>query len=204
MRTSVDTHAPSQSEVWVPVATTEQAPGLWQLIREDWDANGRVWTKPGFRAVAVHRFGAWAMRQRPVIRAPLFRLYITLFRWVRNNYGIELPYSTRVGRRFRIGHQGGIVIHPRARIGDDCCIRQNVTIGAATADRSSEAPTLGDRVEVGAGAVIIGRITIGDDVRVGPNAVVMTNVPAGSTAFAAPARIIPRREPPATNGAGPA
>jgi serine O-acetyltransferase len=202
MPSPVDAQATSQADVWVPVTTSDRTPGLWQLIREDWEANGRVWTEPGFRAVAVHRFGVWALRQRPVIRAPLFRLYVTLFRWVRNHYGIELPWMTRVGQRFRIGHQGGIVIHPRAQIGDDCCIRQNVTIGAATADRSSEAPTLGDRVEVGAGAVIIGRITIGDDVRIGPNAVVMTNVPAGSTAFAAPARIIPRRDAPVANGVG--
>jgi serine O-acetyltransferase len=202
MLSQVDAHTASRTGVKVPVATGEQAPGLWRLIREDWEANGRVWTEPGFRAVAVHRFGSWAMRQRPVIRAPLFRLYITLFRWVRNNYGIELPWMTRVGRRFRIGHQGGIVIHPRAQIGDDCCIRQNVTIGAATADRSTEAPRLGDRVEVGAGAVIIGRITIGDDVRIGPNAVVMTNIPAGSTAFAAPARVIQRGDSPVARGEG--
>ncbi len=47
-------------------------------------------------------------------------------------------------------------------------------------------PRLGDRVKVGAGAVIAGPISIGDDVSIGPNAVVMTNVPAGSTVTAPP------------------
>ncbi|MEB3193388.1 MAG: hypothetical protein VKL42_23850 [Snowella sp.] len=38
---------------------------LWQQIREDWIAHGQDWTKPGFRAVALQRFGAWRMRIEP-------------------------------------------------------------------------------------------------------------------------------------------
>ena len=75
-------------------------------------------------------------------------------------------------------------------IGDDCLIRQGVTIGAAT--KRHESPVLGDRVEVGAGAVIAGAITIGDDVVIGPNAVVMSDVPSGSIVASAPARVFPR------------
>jgi serine O-acetyltransferase len=110
-------------------------------------------------------------------------------------YGIELRRSTKVGRRLLIGHQGGIVIHPQAEIGDDCTIRQNVTIGATTFQHVNDAPTLGSRVNIGAGAVILGRIHVGDDVRIGPNAVVTTDVPAGVAAFAPPARVM--RWPPA-------
>ncbi|MGH7392657.1 MAG: serine O-acetyltransferase [Candidatus Rokuibacteriota bacterium] len=184
------------------IADPPEEPGLFELIREDWRVNGRAWTRPGFRAVAVHRFGQWAMRRRSrVLRLPLVRFYHALFTWVRNHHGIELYLTTQVGRRFCIGHQGGIVIHPRARIGDDCVIRQNATIGAATPDQSSAAPTLGNRVELGAGAVIIGAITIGDDVRIGPNAVVVTSIPAGATAFAAPAMIMPNAKRWSSNGA---
>jgi serine O-acetyltransferase len=167
--------------------------GLVALLREDWVANGRAWDRPGFRAVAVHRFGVWLLAKPRIVRAPLYRVYRLLFRFMRNHYGIELPLTTRVGRRLSIGHQGGIVIHPRAEIGDDVVLRQNVTIGAASADRTHEAPRLGDRVEVGAGAVVIGRVRIGDGARIGPNAVVMSDVPAGATAFAAPARVIVAR-----------
>jgi serine O-acetyltransferase len=180
----------------VPVAMCAPAtprppePGLLAQIREDWAANGYGWNRPGFRAVAVHRFGVWVMARPPVVRVPLGRLYHALFTWVRNVYGIELYHTARVGRRFTIGHQGGVVIHPRAVIGDDCLVRQNVTIGAASAEDANAAPCLGNRVQVGAGAVVMGPVTIGDDVRIGPNAVVMTDVPAGATAFAAPASII--------------
>jgi serine O-acetyltransferase len=187
-----------------PLATAACAPpGLWAQWREDWVAHGRAWTKPGFHAVALHRFGVWARSLPRPLRLLLIALYGAGFVWVRNIYGIELYHTTSVGRRVVIGHQGGIVIHPSAVIGDDCIIRQNVTIGAATVERVREAPRLGARVEVGAGAVVIGRITVGDDARIGPNAVVMTSVPPGATAFAAPARVIARpraRTAPAADG----
>src|SRR5262249_46794413 len=64
--------------------------GLWAQIREDWQANGRDWTRPGFRALAVHRFGVWRMGVKPrVLRIPLSFIYRTLYRFVRNHYGIE-------------------------------------------------------------------------------------------------------------------
>lgn len=118
---------------------------------------------------------------------------------VRNLYGIELYPTARIGRRLRIAHQHGIVIHPAAVIGDDCMIRHGVTIGAdGVRDDGGRAPVLGDRVKLGVGAVIAGPVRIGDDVTVGPNAVVMTNVPAGSIVTAPPSRIMtppPRRAP---------
>ncbi|MEL6910965.1 MAG: serine acetyltransferase, partial [Cyanobacteria bacterium J06598_4] len=72
---------------------------LFQQIKEDWIAHGRDWTKPGFRAVAVQRLGAWRMSVEPkLLRAPLSILYRALFRKIRNGYGIELPYSVQLGR----------------------------------------------------------------------------------------------------------
>lgn len=164
---------------------------LWEQIKEDWIAHGRDWTKPGFRAVAVCRFGAWRMKIQPkLLRAPLSILYRALYRHVRNVYGIELPYSVNLGRRVIIEHQGCIVIHGNCTIGDDCVIRQGVTIGNRYLDRPLEAPQLGARVNVGAGAKILGKLVIGDDVNIGANAVVLTDIPAGKTAVGIPAKII--------------
>ena len=93
--------------------------GLWGLIREDWTVHARDWRKPGFRAIAVHRFGVWRMGIRPrVLRMPLSALYGILFRHVRNVYGIELPYTVKLGRRVVIEHQGCIIIGSLATIGD--------------------------------------------------------------------------------------
>lgn len=170
-----------------------EAPNLsfWEQIKEDWIAHGRDWTKPGFRAVAVQRFGVWRMRIEPkILRAPLSIFYRMLFRKVRNTYGIELPYSVKLGRRVVIEHQGCIVIHGDCVIGDDSIIRQGVTLGNRYLDRPFDAPKLGKRVNVGAGAKIFGKVSIGDDANIGANAVVLCDVPSGATAVGVPARII--------------
>ncbi|MFA5493690.1 MAG: DapH/DapD/GlmU-related protein [Porticoccaceae bacterium] len=74
-------------------------------------------------------------------------------------------------------HPVGIVIGGKSRIGEHCIIRQNVTIGQVR-DRY---PVIGDRVEIGAGAIILGGITIGDDAVIAAGAVVVRDVPAGHT-----------------------
>lgn len=165
--------------------------GLWQQIKEDWIAHGRDWTKPGFRAVAVHRFGVWRMEIKPkLLRAPFSILYKMLYRKVRNGYGIELPYTVQLGRRVIIEHQGAIVVHGYCSIGDDSIIRQGVTLGNRYLERPFDAPKLGKRVNVGAGAKIFGDVTIGDNANIGANAVVLCDVPAGATAVGIPAKII--------------
>ncbi|MEG3879603.1 serine O-acetyltransferase [Microcoleus sp. herbarium7] len=165
--------------------------GFWQQLKEDWIAHGRDWTKPGFRAVAIQRFGVWRMTLEPIIlRAPFSILYRALFRKVRNTYGIELPYTVRLGRRVVIEHQSGIVIHGECSIGDDCIIRQGVTMGNRYLDRPFDAPKLGNRVNVGAGAKIFGNVTIGNDANIGANAVVLSDIPPGKTAVGIPAKII--------------
>lgn len=164
---------------------------LWRIVHEDWVAHGRDWTLPGFRAVAICRFGQWRMQIRPkIVRAPFSFLYRALFRYVRNNYSIELPYSVELGRRVVIEHNGAIIIHGNSRIGDDCVLRQGVTLGNRSFEDSNGAPTLGNRVKIGVGAKILGRVHIGDDAKIGANAVVLENVPAGATAVGIPARVV--------------
>lgn len=163
---------------------------LLSQIAEDWVAHGRDWTRPGFQAVAIHRFGNWRMGIGPkLLRAPFSIAYGTLYRGVRNFYGIELPYTAQVGRRVVFEHQGGIVIHGNAIVGDDCIIRQDVTIGNRSLDRPFDAPRLGSGVNVGAGAKILGGVQVGDAARIGANAVVVKDVPAGALAVGVPARI---------------
>jgi serine O-acetyltransferase len=172
-------------------ASESESLSLWQQIREDWIAHGRDWTRPGFRAVAIQRFGVWRMSIEPLIlRAPLSIFYRSLYRKARNGYGIELPYTVKLGRRVIIEHQGAIVIHGDCVIGDDCIIRQGVTLGNRYPDRPLEAPVLGDRVNVGAGAKILGKVHLGDDVNIGANAVVLKDVAAGETAVGIPAKIL--------------
>lgn len=178
---------------------TGEMPSLSELfsqIREDWETHWRDWTLPGFRAVAVYRVGRWQATLRGrTLRVRIARRIIriahkVLYRYVRNHYGINLPRTARIGRRLYIPHQSAIIIHPRATIGDDCVIRQGVTIGAVVDLRAEEPPRIGDQVEIGVGAMILGPVSIGDGARIGPGAIVMKDVPPGATAFSDPARVI--------------
>ncbi|MGI9317930.1 MAG: serine O-acetyltransferase [bacterium] len=173
--------------------------GRFALLKEDWNTYKRKWT-PGFAALTVHRFGAWRMKVQPrIFRLPFSLVYRIFYSWVIILYGIELPYQTKVGRRLVIGHQNGIVISHNSVIGDDCVIIQNVTLGQRPG-AGDDAPTLGNGVLIGAGAVLIGGIVIGDNVKIGPNSVVMNDVPSNSYVFGNPARVIPISENPPTTG----
>jgi serine O-acetyltransferase len=173
--------------------------GRFALLKEDWNTYKGKWT-PGFTALTVHRFGAWRMKIQPrIFRLPFSFVYRILYSCVIILYGIELPYQTKVGRRLFIGHQNGIVISHDSVIGDDCVIIQNVTLGGRGGSGSG-APTLGNGVRIGAGAVLVGGIVIGDNVRIGPNSVVMNDVPSNSFVFGNPARVISNSEDVPTTG----
>jgi serine O-acetyltransferase len=165
--------------------------GFFAQVVEDWQTNGRDWTRPGFQALLVHRFGNWRMTiaRRP-LRLPFSAVYKALYSGVRNFYGIEIPYTAHVGRRVLIEHQGGIVIHGYSSIGDGSVVRQGVTLGNRRLDRSLDAPQLGTGVNVGAGAKILGAVSIGDGAQIGANSVVVSDVPAGAVAVGIPARVV--------------
>jgi serine O-acetyltransferase len=171
---------------------------LLELLREDLATHERDWLCQGFWALAVHRFGNWRMGLRwKICRAPCTCLYRLLYRAVEWCCGISLPYTTRLGRRVHLWHHGGMILMP-VSIGNDVQLRQNTTIGVAhRGDGRWLKPVIEDRVDIGAGAVIVGDICIGHDSIVGANAVVLQNVPPWSLAVGVPAVVKPRRDAPA-------
>ncbi|MBC7172361.1 MAG: serine acetyltransferase [Polyangiaceae bacterium] len=177
------------------VTYDERRTRWWELVREDFAAHGYDLSRAGFQALAVYRFGVARLQiETPLLRAPVSVAYRALYRFVRNVYGIELPHTARIGRRVVLEHQHGIVIHGQSVVGDDCILRQGVTLGIRTMDRLDEAPILGRGVNVGAGAKILGRVQIGDYASIGANAVVLEDVPEGALAVGVPAEIVPRRD----------
>ena len=166
---------------------------MFNNLREDWTTYERDPWRQGLWVMAVYRFGRWRYGfKHRIVRAPLSFIYKLMFKFVQIVTGIELPCETTVGRRFRIDHFGGVIISGDVAIGDDVVIRNGVTIGLRrTGVRGS--PKIGNRVDVGAGARILGRVTIGDDSTIGANAVVLQDVPPNSIAIGVPARVIPRR-----------
>jgi serine O-acetyltransferase len=148
----------------------------------------------GFWALLVYRFGHARFRiDNRWLRLPWTVVYVVLSKFVEIFCGITLGSTARIGRRLEIEHHGCIVVHGSARIGDDCLIRHGVTIGNAGARDPLGAPVLGNRVDVGAGAKILGRIVVGDGAVIGANAVVVRDVPPGAVVGGVPARIIRSR-----------
>lgn len=162
-------------------------------IRADFQAHGRHWGAQGFWVMVVYRYGRWRYRIRPtLLRKPFSMLYHVLYKLVQVLTGIELPCEVEVGRNFVIDHFGGIVVSGYARFGDDCRIRNGVVIGLKSTDEPC-APQIGNDVDIGAGAKVLGPIRIGNGVRIGANAVVLTDVPDDSVAVGVPAVVKPRR-----------
>ncbi len=162
-------------------------------IRSDLATYRGDWGQQGFWALAVYRFGRWRYTLRFVpLRKGCSLLYKVAYKGIQVLTGIEFPCEVEVGDRFRIDHFGGIIVSGYARFGSDCVIRQNVTVGLRHVDEPV-APVIGDRVDIGAGARILGGIRIGNDVSIGANAVVISDVPDHSLAVGVPARIIPRK-----------
>ena len=108
--------------------------GILRLLLEDLRTHERNPFEQGFWAVAVHRFGNWRMgiRFRP-LRVPFTLLYRFLFKLTECLCGISIPYATKLGRRVRIWHFGGMVLHARS-IGNDVHLKQNTAIGNARKD----------------------------------------------------------------------
>ena len=99
--------------------------------------------------------------------------------------GAEIPLGCKIGGGLLLPHPNGVVVHPDARIGPNCLLFQQVTLGSST---RPGAPVLGGHVDVGAGAKLLGNISIGDNARIGANSVVLSDVEPGATVIGIPAR----------------
>lgn len=166
---------------------------MFNHIRKDLANYQNDWSAQGFWVMLIYRFGRWRYGVRPLVLRKLFSLiYKFLYKCVQILTGIELPCEVDVGEHFIIDHFGGIVISGYAKFGDNCRIRNGVVVGLA---RISDpcAPVIGNHVDIGAGAKVLGNITIGDNVLIGANSVVLTDVPSNSIAVGVPAVVKPRK-----------
>jgi serine O-acetyltransferase len=130
-----------------------------------------------FRSILYHRLaadgGAWAL------------LAIVLRRLWPGQLALEISCD-EVGPGLYVSH-GFATIVVAQRLGADCLISQQVTIGYS--DKGGP-PTIGARVRVGAGAIVLGPVDVGDDAVIGAGAVVVDDVPAGKVVAGVPARVI--------------
>jgi serine O-acetyltransferase len=167
---------------------------MFENIRQDFRANGRRFGAQGFWALAVYRLGRWRYGVRPAWLRKFFSLiYRILFKLIQIVTGIELPCEAMIGRHLTIDHFGGIIVSGYAQFGNHCRIQNDVVVGLRSPDRPG-VPVIGNNVDIGAGAKLLGPIFIGDNVVIGANAVVICDVPDNCSAIGVPA-IVKSREP---------
>jgi serine O-acetyltransferase len=119
----------------------------------------------------------------------LIFFYMCRYAHLRSITGIEISPNC-VGAGFHIPH-GKVVVNSTAKIGDNCKIMSDVTIGAHGSYGIKGAPQIGDRVFIGTGARILGKIRIANDVVIGANTVVTKDIlEPGTTWVGIPARKI--------------
>jgi serine O-acetyltransferase len=106
-------------------------------------------------------------------------------------YACDIAITVRIGDGLVMPHPFAVVIHPDAVIGRNVCILQGVTIGVGS---NPGLPKIGNFVDVGSGAKILGGVSIGEGAIIGANAVVTDDVPAWSVARGIPARCYPMTE----------
>jgi serine O-acetyltransferase len=166
---------------------------MFDNIRRDYRAHGSDWGAQGFWVLVVYRFGRWRYTIRPKLLRKFFSLlYRIWYKLIQIVTGIELPCEVEIGDNFVIDHFGGIVISGYAKFGDNCRIRTGVVVGLQRVEEPG-APVIGNDVDIGVGAKILGHIKIGNHVVIGANAVVIRDVPDNSIAVGVPAVIKPRR-----------
>ena len=181
--TELSASATGSSEASGPVASDAISADM-----PDWSREQKGWSQWGPSRALLASIRSY--QRHAVACAPwsgiLRRLAVLRHRWWSAVTGTDIPLNCRIEGGLMLPHPNGIVIHPDARIGPNCLLFQQVTIGMG----NGGVPWLEGHVDVGAGAKILGGVTIGKHAKIGANAVVMCDVPEGATAVGIPARII--------------
>lgn len=136
-----------------------------------------------FKAVLYYRLAhrVWNLSDQP--HGQFCAIALTLSNQGKILSGAEIHPAARIGRRFVLDHGFGTVIGETCEIGNDCYILCGVTLGArgiANNPDGKRHPRLGNNVEVGSGARVLGYVLIGDDVFISPSCVITQDVPAGT------------------------
>lgn len=142
---------------------------------------------PGFRFLFFFR-----KLQQTKKMNPLWLFYKIMYRHYFIKYGFQIPISVKIGKGLLLPHFGGIVINSKSKIGNNCNILQNVTLGNTKRGVKKGAPIIGNKVYIGPSATVVGGITVGDNVLIVGNSFVNFDIPSNSIVIGNPAKIISR------------
>lgn len=151
----------------------------YRRYRETGHSFADVILSRGFQAVASYRFRRWLyLNHIPFVHAIIGYLTEVIT-------AVNIPPELAIGKGLVVFHGGPIGVNRNARLGENIGLRPGVIIGGDYLGKG--APTLGDNVDVGVGAKIIGEVELGNNTKVGANAVVTKSFPANSVLVGVPA-----------------
>jgi len=156
----------------------------WMLLKKVFNTN-TLWI------IFVYRFGRWLHYDYHV---PIIKTILKIFNYIVSTivpflYNTHIQIKADIGKGLYIGHYGGIWIGP-VKMGMNCNISQEVTIGIGGKGEQRGVPEFGNNVYIGPGAKIFGKITIGNNVAIGANSVVSKTVADNAVVVGNPARIV--------------
>jgi serine O-acetyltransferase len=156
----------------------------------DWSREAKAfWSWHPSRSLLASLRAYQKVRGRAGLLSSLWRLIAILrHRFWTAVTGADIPLGCQIEGGLILPHPNGIVIHPDSKIGPNCLLMQQVTLG--TRGSTPGVPVLVGRVDIGAGAKVLGGVTLGAHCEIGANAVVLTDVPTEATAVGIPARIM--------------
>lgn len=144
---------------------------------------------PGFRFSYFFRKGS--SYPTKTIRRRVFEI---ICRHYSIKFGFQIPLGTQIGPGMYLGHWGQLVINPSTKIGNNCNIGQGVTIGQTNRGAKKGSPKIGDRVWIGANAVLVGNISIDSNVLIAPNSFVNFDVPDNSIVITQKCKVVPDKQ----------
>ncbi|SFA43764.1 Serine acetyltransferase [Paracoccus halophilus] len=131
-------------------------------------------------ATLCYRLAYWHWHQSSI---EMRRQAMSIGHYSRALTGVEIHPGARLGPRFVVDHGTNTVIGATCEIGSDCYVLNGVLLGARGISGNPDIkrhPTIGDRVQIGSFARILGNVHVGDDAFIGPHAVVTCDTPAGA------------------------
>jgi serine O-acetyltransferase len=142
----------------------------------------------GFRYIYIERK---VMKYRSnTVMSLFFKIIKRLFTY--REY--QISNEAEIGEGFYLYHRGLVIIGP-IKIGKNCCVSHNVTIGRSNRGGVLGRPTLGDNVWIGPGSVIVGKVNIGNNILIAPNSFINFDVPDNSIVIGCPGKIIRKDNP---------
>ena len=132
---------------------------------------------------SIYKYGNWLVQHHVPVLPAVLKLVSRIF-----FPACDIPFTAKIGKNAYFPHRAiFVVIHENAVIGENARIQANVVIGGKG---QSGVPTIGNNVQIGPNAVIVGGVEIGDNAIVGAGAVVLKDVPAACVACGVPATVV--------------